>query len=55
MTVVLKKNPGFKSLQAVNVAITRTEGSGPLEVEADQILQGRSDHIRRGREKFLYA
>ena len=33
MTTVLKKNPGFKSLQAINVAITGTEGSGPLEVD----------------------
>ena len=33
MTAVLKKNPGFKSLQAINVAITGTEGSGPLEVD----------------------
>ena len=33
MTTVLKKNPGIKSLQAVNVAIRGTEGSGPFEVD----------------------
>ena len=56
MTTVLKKNPGFKSLQAINVAITSTEGSSPLEVDVAFVRFYRySDHIRRGREKFLYA
>ena len=37
MTAVLKKNPRFKSLQANNVAITGTEGSGLLEVDVGLI------------------
>ena len=56
MTAVLKKNHGFKSLQAINAAITGTEGSDPLEVDVGLVRLYKYALITSVEvEKFLYA